>query len=65
MSGLNVKDVSQNQELKSAPGKAAPLTLAINAEIIKDCKARKRDYKYDMNVIPVNFFMMHQQMNAW
>ena len=31
-------------------------------EIIKDCKARKRDYEYEMNVIPVNFSMEHKSM---
>jgi hypothetical protein len=31
-------------------------------EIIKDRKARKRDYEYEMNVIPVNFSMEHKSM---
>ena len=31
-------------------------------EIIKDCKARKRDYEYDMTVVPVNFSMEHKSM---
>jgi len=31
-------------------------------EIIKDCKAKKRDYEYEMNVIPVNFSMEHKSM---
>jgi len=31
-------------------------------EIIKDCKAKKRDYEYEMNVIPVNFSMEHKNM---
>jgi hypothetical protein len=31
-------------------------------EIIKDCKASKRDYEYDMNVTPVNFSMEHKSM---
>ena len=31
-------------------------------DIIKDCKAKKRDYEYEMNVIPVNFSMEHKSM---
>jgi hypothetical protein len=31
-------------------------------EIIKDCKAKKRDYEVEMNVIPVNFSMKHKSM---
>ena len=31
-------------------------------EIMKDCKARKRDREYEMNVIPVNFSMEHKSM---
>ena len=29
---------------------------------MKDCKARKRDREYEMNVIPVNFSMEHKSM---
>ena len=31
-------------------------------EIIKDCKASKRDYEYEMNVTPINFSMEHKSM---
>ena len=31
-------------------------------EIIKECKAKKRDYEFEMNVIPVNFSMEHKSM---
>ena len=31
-------------------------------EIMRDCKARKRDREYEMNVIPVNFSIEHKSM---
>ncbi|MGB8034194.1 MAG: hypothetical protein WCF03_10285, partial [Nitrososphaeraceae archaeon] len=31
-------------------------------EVIKDCKASKRDFEYDMTVVPVNFSMEHKSM---
>jgi hypothetical protein len=31
-------------------------------EIIKECKAKKRDYEFEMDVIPVNFSMEHKSM---
>ena len=31
-------------------------------EMIKECKAKKRDYEYEMNVIPVNFSIEHKSM---
>ena len=31
-------------------------------EIIKECKAKKRDYEMDMDVVPVNFSMEHKSM---
>jgi hypothetical protein len=31
-------------------------------EIIKECKAKKRDYEMDMDVIPVSFAIEHKSM---
>jgi hypothetical protein len=31
-------------------------------EIIKECKAKKRDYEFEMDVIPINFSMEHKSM---
>ena len=31
-------------------------------EIIKECKAKKRDYEFEMDVVPVNFSMEHKSM---
>ena len=31
-------------------------------DIIKECKAKKRDYEFEMDVVPVNFSMEHKSM---
>ena len=31
-------------------------------EIIKECKAKQRDYEFEMDVVPVNFSMEHKSM---
>ena len=33
-------------------------------EIIKECKAKKRDYEMDMDVIPVSFAIEHKSMQG-
>ncbi|MGA9168683.1 MAG: hypothetical protein WBZ20_00880 [Nitrososphaeraceae archaeon] len=30
--------------------------------VIKDCKTSKRDFEYDMTVVPVNFSMENKSM---
>ena len=31
-------------------------------EIIKECKAKQRDYEFEKDVVPVNFSMEHKSM---